>query len=103
MQADSIGSAAIAVAASSWFAILIATLVIAIECDGEVPDWLPKRTVICVAVFSFLAAVLMPSTKTLCAVVVVPAIANSEAVQKDFPELYTLAVEKLKEQLAPAK
>jgi len=48
-----------------------------------------------------LAATLMPSTKTLCAMFVVPAIVNSQAVQKDFPELYALAVEKLKSQLTP--
>lgn len=44
-----------------------------------------------------------PSTKTLAAMIVVPAIANSQAVQKDFPQLYDLAVNKLKEQLAPSK
>ena len=43
-----------------------------------------------------------PSTRTLAAMYIVPAIANSKAIQKDFPELYDLAIGKLKEQLAPA-
>ena len=41
----------------------------------------------------------MPSTKTVCATLLIPAIANSDAIQKDVPELYTLAVEKLKDTL----
>lgn len=49
------------------------------------------------------AIAFLPSTKTLAATYVVPAIASSAAVQKDFPELYSLAVGKLKEQLAPSK
>lgn len=48
-------------------------------------------------------SLITPNTKTLCATLLVPAINNSQAVQKDFPELYELAVGKLKEQLKPAQ
>lgn len=41
----------------------------------------------------------LPDTKTLCIAYVVPTLANSQAIQKDFPELYDLAISKLKEQL----
>jgi hypothetical protein len=47
-------------------------------------------------------AIAIPNTKTLAAMYVVPAIANSEPIQKDFPQLYDLAINKLKEQLKPA-
>jgi len=43
----------------------------------------------------------LPSTSTLCAAYVIPAVANSQAVQKDFPELYDLAISRLKDQLKP--
>lgn len=45
----------------------------------------------------------LPTSKTLAASYLAPMIANSAAVQRDFPELYNLAVQKLKEQLTPSK
>jgi len=44
-------------------------------------------------------AVLLPSTKTLAAMIIVPAIVNSDAIQKDVPEIYELAKDRLKEAL----
>lgn len=41
----------------------------------------------------------IPSSKTIAMMVVIPAITNSEAVQKDLPEIYDLAVKSLKESL----
>jgi hypothetical protein len=62
----------------------------------------PKIAVVCMAIAGALSAFL-PGTKTLAAAYVVPAIASSQAVQKDFPELYDLAINKLKEQLKPVE
>ena len=45
-------------------------------------------------------AVAIPSSKTFAAMVVLPKIARSEAVQKDIPELYNAAIEKLKSELS---
>lgn len=45
--------------------------------------------------------VLSPSSKTVAAMVIVPRIANSEALRRDVPELYAMAVDKLKESLKP--
>ncbi len=56
-----------------------------------------------VVLFAAVGAALTPSTKTLAAALVIPAIAKSDAIQKDFPEIYNLAVGKLKEQLQPSK
>ncbi len=41
----------------------------------------------------------LPSTKTLCAMVILPKLADSQMVQKDLPEIYDLAVKKLKDNL----
>lgn len=62
---------------------------------------IPKKTLVFLFTFALTGWTLIPSTKALCAMVVVPAIVNSQAVQKDFPELYDLAMSKLKEQLKP--
>ena len=50
-------------------------------------------------VISTLGAILTPSTKQMAAIIVVPKIVNSTAVQKDIPELYSLGVEWLKDKL----
>lgn len=53
-------------------------------------------------VFSLISA-FIPSSKTIAMMVVVPAVVNSEPIQKDLPELYKIGVEALKEQIAPKK
>lgn len=45
--------------------------------------------------------ILIPSSKTIAMMVVLPAIVNSEPIQKDLPEVYRMAVDALKDQLAP--
>jgi hypothetical protein len=45
------------------------------------------------------AMAFFPTSKTLAASYLLPMMANSVAVERDFPELYNLAVQKLKEQL----
>lgn len=51
------------------------------------------------AVPAALISLFLPSSKTYAAMVIVPAIAQSDAIQKDLPEVYKAAVEKLKESL----
>ena len=46
-----------------------------------------------------LGSIFTPSTKEMAAIIIVPKIANSTAVQKDVPELYNLGVEWLKDKL----
>jgi multisubunit Na+/H+ antiporter MnhG subunit len=50
-------------------------------------------------IISTCGAILTPSTKQMAAIIVVPTIVNSTAVQKDVPELYNLGVEWLKDKL----
>ena len=59
----------------------------------------PTKTGAAFAFVCFFLYAVIPSTKTLAAMLIVPAIANSEVIQKDMPELYNLAVEKLKDTL----
>lgn len=56
-----------------------------------------KKHLAIILLIPVLILAFMPSTKTLAAMLIAPAIVNSSVVQKDLPELYTLGVEKLKE------
>ena len=55
-----------------------------------------------VAVFAVAAtlATLLPSSKTIALMYVLPEIANSKVMQQDVPELYDMAVKALKDQLS---
>ena len=44
-----------------------------------------------------MAAIFLPSTKTAAAMVIIPAIANNEAIQKEAGDLYQLAKQALRE------
>jgi hypothetical protein len=54
-------------------------------------------------VVTILAATFIPSTKTLCACIAVPAIANNEQLQADATDIYKLGMERLKEELGGEK
>lgn len=71
----------------------------------EKMDHLRKPAIIALSVglASWALAVLIPSSKTIAMMVAIPAIANSEPIQKDIPELYQLAKEALKEQITGTK
>lgn len=55
------------------------------------------------AILSAILAAFLPSSKTIAVMVVLPAIVNSEPIQKDLPDLYRIAVDALKDQLVPEK
>lgn len=44
-------------------------------------------------------AALMPSSKTIAAMVVIPEIANSDVIKRDLPDIYAAAIGKLKAEL----
>lgn len=99
LTADNV-SVALCVAAILLFTILLVTATISFLEDDEVCRKVSK---LCLAPFvlCFLGAVLVPDTKTLAAMYVVPAIADSKAIQQDVPEIYNRAVDRLKETLKP--
>jgi hypothetical protein len=51
------------------------------------------------AIITISCGVLIPDSKTLAAMVVVPAIMRSEPIQRDVPELYNLAIQSIKDSL----
>lgn len=59
-----------------------------------------KPAAVCLAVFATVSAFL-PSTRTAAAMVVLPAIANNETVQREAGDLYQLAKEALRNAAAP--
>lgn len=62
--------------------------------------WAKRLPSICIPMG--IVAMLIPSSKAIAMMVVIPGIANSSVIQKDLPELYTYAVEALKSQLKEA-
>jgi hypothetical protein len=65
-------------------------------------DWIPKWIMIPLFIVCGLVNFLLPSSKTIAMMAVIPAVADSRVVQQDIPELYTIAIEALKAQLKPA-
>lgn len=51
------------------------------------------------AIILSLILTFIPSSKVLATMIILPEIANSEVIKKDLPEIYNLAVEKLKTEL----
>jgi uncharacterized protein YqhQ len=74
------------------------------EDDKSAPAWAKRAWKIGIAAAVFaVASAFFPSSKTIAVMVVLPAIVNSEPIQKDLPELYRMAIDSLKAELAPAK
>lgn len=49
------------------------------------------------------AAIMMPDSTTIAAVYVLPRVSESMPIQRDMPEIYDMAINKLKEQLKPTE
>lgn len=58
------------------------------------------RNAIVAAVLAGLVALALPSSRTIALMYVLPRVADSEAIQRDVPELYRLAVDALKSELS---
>ena len=102
--ADDLNNAAAGIWAAAFF-LAAALLLISFFFQSENQDkeaaaamtWAKRSLAIGLA---FLAAwVFIPSSKTIAAMVVIPAIAQSDVIKRDLPEIYSAAVNKLKEEL----
>jgi hypothetical protein len=102
MQLDSIGSALSI--ASVLFTVVggIATVIykFASACDDKDAREVAKGArfgipVLALGLLSWTACTMLPSTKTAAAMVVVPALVNSEAIKKEAGDLYGLAKQAL--------
>lgn len=59
------------------------------------------KWLIAVSIFTGAVRTFTPSGNTFAAMIILPEIAKSEAIQKDLPEIYSAAVDRLKESLKP--
>jgi len=89
------------VAVFSGFATAIAVFTAFVVEDERAEPWIPRAA--SVFVVAVLLAVFVPSKQTFAAMYVLPALAKSEAVQKDLPEVYGMAVDFVKKQLTNSK
>lgn len=97
MQLDTIG------VASVFLTILClpSAVVTAIAAsEGDLP-WYVPITLAHFAAFFLVCAVFLPSSKTAAAMLVIPAIANNEAIQKEAGDLYRIAKDGLRELVKP--
>lgn len=110
MQADSIKDLLVFFTATSCVSILagvVGWFMSKDECIGD-PDvnrligkwikWLIPTAIVC-----SIGVTLFPSTKTLCAVIAVPAVVNNEQFQADAADIYRLGMERLKDELEVEK
>lgn len=96
MQADTL-SAAAGLVAVGFAALTIPALDLHVE---EGVSWKAPVTTFAVAVLAFLFWLLMPNTKTLAAMYVIPAVTSEHAVEKIAPEVrevWELAKDALRE------
>jgi len=73
------------------------TIAFSLEEGNEVPRL--ARNAIVAAALAGLVALVLPSSRTIALMYVLPRVADSEAIQRDVPELYRLAVDALKAEL----
>lgn len=108
-QLDKISGTLIGITAVACMGILFCFMFISIECGGNWDDTSAQRVfgigkkLAAVALLSGLLAAFIPSSNTVAMMVVIPKIANSEAIQRDLPDVYRAAVDALKEQLKTKK
>lgn len=80
-------------------------IVIFVEREERKPTYTAHKIVIPMICFGWIcgiAAVLLPSTKQMAAIIVAPKIVNSDVVQKDIPELYEMGIGLVKQKMAEA-
>lgn len=58
---------------------------------------LGRAWVVCLALAA--SNMFLPTTKTACAILTIPAVANNETLQTDLTEVYQLGMERIKEEL----
>lgn len=102
---DNICGLSIAILFFSILAIIITGVVWAInepyDDEDKVPYKKSLRISITATIIGALITTFVPTTKEMAMIYVVPAINESEAIQKDLPELYDLGIQALKNVLKP--
>ncbi len=110
MQMDSLrdfATGSLSLLVPVWIILTVGCVMAACECDDEkdAQKTVGKFWVRCSCALLALCAVsltalsFVPSTKTMAAMYVVPAIANNERLQTDLADVYDLGMERLREVL----
>jgi hypothetical protein len=114
MQADTIQTCVIVMAVGLWLAAGVALFgsfasmqVRKYESDEKklaeakiVSRWMRYSAKLAIlGVLAMVSLIFIPSTKTLCACIAIPAIANNDKLKGDATEIYKLGMERLKEAL----
>ena len=104
---DNISDAFVIIMIASIFALILLIVVICgLIGDGSYDSadslWPFARCAIVATVISILGAILTPTTKEICATLLIPAVANNEKVQGLGEDFYDLAKEWMQE-LKPTK
>lgn len=109
MQMDSIGEfvkSAAAVMAIPTVVFIVIKIINTVEPhssrEAEIHTLSTRGILLC---FPFwiplvISSCLLPSTKSMCAILTIPMVANNETLQADASEIYTLGMERLKDVLA---
>jgi uncharacterized protein YqhQ len=101
MQADSVGKVVGLISILLGVATLMCLLFGHIE-EEEKAIAAGKKTAIAL-IISLAFSALLPSTKTAAAMIVIPAIVNNEALQKEAGDLYKIAKQALADAVAEEK
>lgn len=99
MQLDRICTAFVVIAICSGIAAAISGVVAFDETSDGAAKFSKRMAGLCMACVFALA--LTPSTKTAAAMIVIPAVANNKAIQKEAGDLYGIAKEALRELAKP--
>lgn len=78
----------------------IVLLVVCFEDNFEYRVFRAFKWSISLCVFGGLIAIFMPTSKIIAMMTVIPKIAQSTVIQKDLPELYSVAIEALKQKIS---
>lgn len=110
MQADSIKGLLIGGTIATWFACFIGVFAWFMSKDRHIGNpeinaligkWIKR--LFPAAIACSVAVTFIPDTRTLCAVIAVPAVVNNEQLQADAADIYRLGMERLKEELGAEK
>lgn len=69
--------------------------------EGEAGSWRSVKIALAISLASAFATAFIPASKTAAAMLVIPAIANNEAIQREAGDLYQLAKDGLRELVKP--
>lgn len=69
--------------------------------DGDHGSWRTVKIAAILSISSAFATAFIPSTKTAATMIVIPAIANNEAIQREAGDLYKIAKDGLRELVKP--